>query len=121
MATSLIFERVIEVAERRSWVAPVTEPNLRSTPKNAILPDIMSTVTIYLRPQKDGKPWKEYNVRKPFILVWLVGSELRFEAGHGPVYIMSLSEKDIDEALDEVLEQVREEEGKEEGEEEGWW
>lgn len=63
-----------------------------------------------LDPSKDNVPWKQYNVDKPFINVWLHDNDMdcpRFEVGYGPVYFDMNDKGDIMEALLITLKSIR--------------
>jgi hypothetical protein len=109
-----VAKRIYEVAARRPWIQPGQIPVVNAKDLQAWGLGLISSTRFNLLPEKDAVAWQEYNVDAPHLTLVFSdhnGETLRFEAGHGPVEIESLSEVHIDEALDEVLWQVRIDDG----------
>lgn len=69
----------------------------------------MVTFRLDLDPNQDGVCWKEYNLKKPYIVVWLQepdGDCPRFEAGYGPE-CFEMNDQDISRAIFRILESIR--------------
>ena len=120
----LVANRVYEVAKLRDWVQGGERPEIAARDLKAVGLGLMMSMQVHLVPANDKVPWKSYNTNAPHVTLVLSdhdGEALRFEAGHGPVWIDSLSDADINEALDQVLAQVREDDVEASEEEEEWY